>query len=105
MTTFEQQYLSRFSELSAFSRTGRAGCLAESHVECMLIHPFRGESEHCGNSQSRPFWVGIPGEWLKQVLAICNESVLVNLQGKKRDLSLKPKRDLAQMQCKEKGLR
>ena len=83
MTTFEQQYLSRFSELSAFSRTEPAGCLAESHVECMLIHPFRGESEHCGNSQSRPFWVGIPGEWLKQVLAICNESVLVNLQGKK----------------------
>lgn len=38
---FERQYLSRFSELPSLAKPALARYLAESHVEFILIHPFR----------------------------------------------------------------
>lgn len=41
MTNFEANYLSRFSELNNLDRKTQIALLAESHVEFILIHPFR----------------------------------------------------------------
>lgn len=41
ITEFEKQFLSRFTELRALSRAELIVYLAESHVEFILIHPFR----------------------------------------------------------------
>ena len=38
---FESKYLSNFKRLNLFSRQEIVGYLAESHVEFILIHPFR----------------------------------------------------------------
>jgi cell filamentation protein len=40
-TKFEQDYLNRFSGLPTMDRQGVIQTLAESHVEFILIHPFR----------------------------------------------------------------
>lgn len=41
ITEFEKQFLSRFTELRTLSRAELIVYLAESHVEFILIHPFR----------------------------------------------------------------
>ncbi|MCT7945586.1 Fic/DOC family protein [Shewanella septentrionalis] len=41
LTQFEKEYLSKFNGLNSFSRDEVVRYLAESHVEFILIHPFR----------------------------------------------------------------
>lgn len=45
ISDFENRYLGRFEELKVLSRLELICYLAECHVEFILIHPFRGETE------------------------------------------------------------